>query len=200
MDKLTEFIEKNSIELVIWDFDGVIAFLDWNYKTTPEELLVDIYDRITAIDDSIVKDRSEFLTRLFPYPEINEVGIKHGREKQLKVKEVFEVKEASSIHRAKLNGEVVRFIDSLDIPQAIWSNNISKTIESVLETANIDDKISMVSSLDKVIRSKPDGEGFELIKNKFPEIKNNKIVFVGDSLISDKVAGKEVGINFWHYS
>ncbi len=200
MNKLKSIIKDKSIELLVWDFDGVIFDMDWYYQGTPYDLLEDLYEKINAIDNSIISDRDEFVARLFPYPEINEVGIRHGKDKQLEVKAIFKKKEAAALDRAVANQEVIDFIKDQTLPQAIWSNNLSSTIEYLLVKAEIDDKINIVSTLDKVIMSKPDIEGFEIIRKEYPKVSKDKILMIGDSLRSDKVGAENVGIGFYHYS
>lgn len=199
MTELTEFINKENIDLVVWDLDGVIFDLDWDYQETPQNFLQRLYNAIIKIDQSIIKDESEFIARLFPYPEINEIGIKYGKEAQLEVKSLYKDKEMFAIDRAFPHNDVIDFIKYLQKPQVIWSNNYSNTIEYLVKKAGIENNIEFIASLDKVILSKPDGEGFNLIQKQFPNIQKENMVIVGDSLKSDKVAAENSGIKFFHY-
>jgi HAD superfamily hydrolase (TIGR01549 family) len=199
MNKLNSAINNNSIELIIWDFDGVVFDLDWNYQSSPSEFLEKLYKEINRIDDSIIKDKNEFISRLFPYPEINEVGIKHGKSIQDQVKSLYEEKEAEALHKAIPHPQVIDFIKKSSLPQSIWSNNLSSTIKYLLKEVGIDNKINYISSFEKVLQAKPHVEGFKIIKSEYPEIDKKNILFIGDSLISDKVAAKNTGINFYHY-
>lgn len=199
MIKLAEIVNDKNIELVIWDFDGVICKLDWTYPTPSSELLKELCSKINDIDKSIIKDDAEFIARKFPYPEINEVGVKYGRETQLEVKSLYLKREMASVDRAIAFHEVIELIKKTSKPQAIWSNNYSNTIEYLLEKNGIKDRIGVIVSIDKVILSKPDIEGFALIKNRYPNIKKENIVLIGDSLVSDKVAAENSAIRFFHY-
>jgi HAD superfamily hydrolase (TIGR01549 family) len=199
MTELDKIINKEKIDLLIWDFDGVIYDLDWNYPNPSTGFVEQLYSKIAAIDKSIVKDKAEFIARKFPYPEINEIGIKHGREVQLEVKSLYLSREMSSADRAIPNPELIQFINKSQKHQVIWSNNYSDTINYLLNKAQIKDKIKLITSLDKVIMSKPNIEGFNLIKARFPLIKNENILLVGDSLISDKIAAQNSGIKFFRY-
>lgn len=199
MKKLKSIMHRQAIELIIWDFDKVIFELDWAYQNTPGEFLADMYEKIKEIDSTIVGDKNEFVTRKFPYPEINELGRKHGKQMQDQIKFLYKRKESKALIKAIPNSEVIGFIQESDVPQAIWSNNLSVTIEQALQQAGIHGKISVISSLDKVIKSKPHAEGFEIIRKKHPNIDRKNILMVGDSLRSDKVAAKNAGIGFYHY-
>lgn len=200
MDELRKIINNRQIKLLIWDFDGVIFDLVWDFETSAKEFLAELYESINVIDSSIIEDKDDFIASLFPYPAINEVGIRHGKEVQDKVKALYERKESAAIHKAIPNQEAIDFIQKLELPQAIWSNNLSPTIKALLEEANIVDKISHLSTLDMVLESKPHIEGFKLIKDHYPDIRLENILFVGDSLRSDKIAAEKCGIGFWHYA
>ncbi len=196
---LKQQIQKHNIKLVIYDFDGVIFDLCWNHQETPHGFLNDLYDAINKIDSSIIQNKTEFITRLFPYPEINEIGLKYGRAVQLQVKKLYQEKETAALDLAVPNQEIIQLIKTISLPQAVWSNNCASTIEYLLKQAAIDHKISAIASLDKVIRAKPQGEGLQLIKKIHPNINHQQILFVGDSLISDQAAARNTGIRFYHY-
>jgi FMN phosphatase YigB (HAD superfamily) len=200
MNELKSIIKNGSIRLLIWDFDGVIFKLDWKYQSTPAEFLEELYEEINKIDNSIIKDKDEFISRLFPYPEINEVGIRHGKKAQDQVKFLYAKKESAALHRAIPNQQIIDFIRESKLSQAVWSNNLSSTIEYLLKEAGINNRINHISTFDKVIQSKPHIEGFEIIKNAYPETNTKNILLVGDSLISDKAAAENTGINFYHYA
>lgn len=199
LNAVKSVIENSPIKLIIWDFDGVIYDLDWNFSNTPSDFLNELYGVIHSIDDSIIQDKKEFILRLFPYPEISEIGKKYGKSIQDKILSIYEEKESSSIHKAIPNYEVISFIKNCHISQSIWSNNLSSTIVTLLKKDAIREKIDVIASLDKVISSKPHTEGFQIIKNNYPEIDEKNILFVGDSLRSDKVAADGAGIGFVHY-
>lgn len=199
MKKLKSVIEDNSIELIIWDFDCVVFDLEWSYRGTVTDFLEQIYEEINKIDSSIIKDKDEFVVREFPYPEINEVGIRHGKNAQAQVKSLFEQKESSALHRAVPNQEVISFIRKSGLHQSIWSNNLSSTIEYLLKEAEIDNKIDQIPSFEKVLLSKPNIEGFKIISDEYPKIDKKNIIFVGDSLRSDKIAAENSGVCFYHY-
>jgi HAD superfamily hydrolase (TIGR01549 family) len=199
MDELSEYIIKEKIELVVWDFDGVVYKLEWRNPKSSIDLVKDLYSKINSIDPSIIIDKDEFLSRLFPYPEIDEVGVRHGKEVQLKLKSLYLEVETANTDRAIQHPEVVAFISKLQKPQVIWSNNYSNTINYLLTKAGIKDRIELIVSSDKVIMSKPNPEGFDLIRARYPEIKNENILLVGDSLFSDKMAAQNANINFFYY-
>lgn len=197
--KLKEFVDREHIELIIWDLDGVIYDLDWFYPESPDVFLEKLYSKINAIDRSVIIDRAEFFSRRFPYPEINQIGIKYGKDIQLEVKSLYLDREMSAVDRAIPHLDVLDIIKSISLPQIIWSNNYINTIEYLLKKGGIEDKIEYIVSLDKVILSKPDIEGFKLIQDHYPDIKKEHMLLVGDSLISDKVAASVCGIKFYQY-
>jgi HAD superfamily hydrolase (TIGR01549 family) len=141
----------------------------------------------------------KFVSRLYPYPEINEVGLKYGKKAQDRVKLLYKKKETDARDRAKPNKRVIDLIKQTKLPQTIWSNNLLSTISYLLKKAYISDKIQVVSSLDMVIQSKPNIEGFEIIRKHYPNIDKDKILLIGDSLISDKVSAQKANIGFYHY-
>jgi 3-deoxy-D-manno-octulosonate 8-phosphate phosphatase KdsC-like HAD superfamily phosphatase len=57
MEEILSIIKNNKIELLVWDFDGVIYDLDWNYNETPEEFLKNLYSAINEIDKNIISDK-----------------------------------------------------------------------------------------------------------------------------------------------
>lgn len=199
MRKLSDYINNEKNDLIIWDFDGVIYDLDWYYPNHISDYFEILYSKINSIDRTIIKDKTEFIARLFPYPEINEVGVKYGREVQLDVKSLYLKREMTAVKRAIPNVEVIDFIKKLNKHQAIWSNNYSNTINYLLNKAGIKNKIEFIASFEKVILSKPNIEGFELIKANYPKINKGNILLVGDSLVSDKIAARDAGIKFFHY-
>lgn len=200
MEELNKVIKDKNIELLIWDFDGVIFKMNWNYPNSVDYLLLEVFEAINKIDTTIIEDKEEFIIRQFPYPEINKVGIKHGIQKQNLVKKVLKKRELDALHLAEPNHEVIKFLRQTDLTSIIWSNNDSSVIKELVEKEGILPKFKDIIGLDKVLLSKPEREGFELIKSDFSKVDNSNILFIGDSIRSDQAAAISAGINFYHYS
>lgn len=199
--KLAEYIEKNNIEYVIWDFDLVIYKLDWTKGETSYEFLGRLYSIFNDVDPDLILNKDEFIFRLFPYTEIDLYSRKYGKSSVKKVIDLFKERELNALEYAEPNNEVIDFIKSSNtkVKHAIWSNNNYQTIDYLLEKSGIKDKFEIIATLDKVEYPKPDVSGFEIITKKFGNPDNNKILMVGDSLRSDKVAAENAGIKFFHY-
>ncbi|HRN86177.1 MAG TPA: HAD-IA family hydrolase [Candidatus Dojkabacteria bacterium] len=199
--KLEKYIEKNNIEFIIWDFDLVIFKLDWTKGETSYEFLGRLYSVFNDVDPELILDKDEFIYRLFPYTEIDLYFRKYGKSSIQKVIELFKERELIALEYAKPNNEIINLIKSTDanISHAIWSNNNYKTIEYLLEKSGIKEKFEIIASLDNVEYPKPDVSGFEIINEKFGKPNKERILMVGDSLRSDKVAAENSGIKFFHY-
>ena len=199
--KLAAYIQKNNIEYVIWDFDLVIYKLDWTKGETSYEFLAKLYSFFNDVDSKLILDKEEFIYRLFPYTEIDLYSRKHGKSSVQKVIDLFKERELNALKYAKPNNEVINLIKSIDtkIKHAIWSNNNYETITNLLEKSGIKDKFEIISTLDNVEFPKPDISGFRNIYKKFSNPEKSKILMVGDSLRSDKVAAQNAVIKFFHY-
>lgn len=199
--KLIKYIGENNIEYIIWDFDLVIYKLDWTKGETSYEFLARLYNVFNDVDPELILDKDEFIYRLFPYTEIDLYSRKYGKSSVQKVIDLFKERELNALEYAKPNNEVINLIKSTNtnILHAIWSNNNYKTIDYLLEKSDIKDKFEIIATLDNVEYPKPDISGFKNINKKFGNPDKKKILMVGDSLRSDKVAAENAGIQFFHY-
>lgn len=199
--KLEKYIEKNNIEFIIWDFDLVIYKLDWTKGETSYEFLGRLYSVFNDVDPQLILDKDEFIYRLFPYTEIDLYSRKYGKSSIQKVIELFKERELSALEYAKPNNEVINLIKSsnTELKHAIWSNNNYQTIDYLLKESGVKEKFEIIATLDNVEYPKPDVSGFEIINEKFDNPDKGKILMVGDSLRSDKVAAENAGIKFFHY-
>jgi 5'-nucleotidase len=200
--KLNDFVKKNNFKYIIWDFDLVIYKLDWTRGETSHQFLTRLYKIFHEVDPDLINDKDEFIYRLFPYTEIDLYSKKYGKSAVKKVIDLFQERELNGIDYAVANNSVIDFIKSTDknIKHAIWSNNNLQTIEYLLKKSKIENEFVTIATLDNVQFPKPDISGFETIYADFNNPDKSKILMVGDSLRSDKVAAENAGIAFFHYN
>lgn len=199
---LTEYLNKTSKQLLIWDFDLVIYKLDWVTTVPWDKYFERIYSLINNVDPTIIKDKQEFYQRKFPYPEIDKIGEIHGENALKTLKDSMYQREFAGLSKAIPNNIVIKFIqNSADKYQhAIWSNNFLPTIEYLLKQSELTENINFISTYDKVSFAKPNIEGFTLIENHFKHIPKSKMLMIGDSLRSDKAGAEIAGIDFFHFT
>jgi len=201
VNSLRNHIESTGKQLLIWDFDQTIFTLDWFSGESIHDFLERIYNSINKVNSSIIKDKNEFIERLFPYPEIDMLGVQSGQDARAIPVDVMNKKEMANIDSAKPENDVINFIqDTRDkYNHVIWSNNTFESIKILLERVNLENIFSVIASLDILKRAKPDIEGFNKITKPFPNIAKESMLMIGDSLRSDKAAAENADIDFFHY-
>jgi len=199
---LAKYIEENNFQYLIWDFDLVIYKLDWTKGETSYEFLGRLYSVFHEVDPNLIKDKDEFINRLFPYTEIDLYSRKYGKPAIQKTIDLFLEREMKALEFAVPNIEIIDFIKSTSetIKHAIWSNNNLRTIENLLTQSELTHKFEIIASLDNVKFPKPDISGFEMIYGKLNKPDKKRILMIGDSLRSDKVGAENAGIAFFHYN
>ena len=199
--KLAKYIESNNFKYIVWDFDLVIYKLDWTKGETSYQFLERLYSVFHDIDPKLIQDKEEFINRLFPYTEIDLYSRKYGKSAVQKSIDLFQEREMNAIEYAIPNVDIIDFIKSSseNLKHAVWSNNNLKTIEYLLEQSKMTNEFVTIASLDNVKYPKPDISGFEKISDKLNNPDRNKMLMVGDSLRSDKIAAQNAGISFFHF-
>jgi len=156
---------------VIFDFDGTIVKLHVKWTELKREL-----DHVLGVD----------------FTKLNE-GLKTLNTKELK--RAFEIIEKHE-HAAgyDVNSNLIGYIKKVDKHYAIFSDNLTSTVNKILYELGIATKFKIVIGKDSVSDFKPSGEGILKIIDFF-SVGNDEIILVGDSE-KDKIAAESVGIRF----
>lgn len=195
-DELTSIVKNK--KAIVWDMDGVVIFLDWQYGEVWNKWWDRLWVLLEKYDPGV---RLKFKDGLKHYYEhTNYIADKFGDKALNEIKNFFVEKERLILPVSSLNNEIVQFIKNLPegIEQYIWSNNYEETILHVLEKADIQSKIKAIIARDKVILAKPELEGYKIIQ-RLTRVQIKDFVLIGDSEVSDKVAAEKLGMDFYLY-
>ncbi len=170
----------SKIKAVLFDMDGVlIDAKDWHYEALNKALglfgmEINRYDHLSAFDGLPTKVKLQKLSKRFYLPEslhpfINEV-------KQSYTAELIHQRCHPMFHHeyalSKLHQEGYKI--------AVCSNSIRKTIELMMEKAELMPYIDMIVSNEDVVKSKPDPEMYTTTINRFG-LKPEECVVVEDN-------------------
>ena len=170
----------SKIKAVLFDMDGVlIDAKDWHYEALNKALglfgmEINRYDHLSAFDGLPTKVKLQKLSKRFYLPEslhpfINEV-------KQSYTAELIHQRCHPMFHHeyalSKLHKEGYKI--------AVCSNSIRKTIELMMEKAELMPYIDMIVSNEDVAKSKPDPEMYTTTINRFG-LKPEECVVVEDN-------------------
>lgn len=183
---------------VIWDFDGVIFFANWNYGEKFEQW----WDKLWILLEKYEPDiRKKFKNGLKHYHEHTDYIIsKYGADAYKEINNFYLEKEMMILPFSRFNYPLIKLIKNLppSVEQFVWSNNQDHFINTALKEAGIFHKFKSVVSRNKFLLAKPNLDGFKIIKALTSTTTNNFII-IGDSASSDGVAAKELGIEFFKY-
>ncbi len=183
---------------VIWDFDGVVCFLDWHRGEGLDQYKERLWRFLETFDPEI---RNRFKSGMsYVYEHSDYISKTFGEEALDAINKFYLEKELTLIPFSVVNEQVVRFIKSLsaEVEQYIWSNNQGPVIKSIMNKAGITDDVKMVVSRDMVKLAKPNTEGFEMIKSS-TRIPLADFIFVGDREDADKAVADKLGLDFYLY-
>lgn len=179
-------IEKatRNAELVVWDFDHTLVRLDVDWtglkKKTAEQFVSDYL-------------KGEKTPSLF---EIEQQAKKNNKRDQF----------IETIKMFEKNTPYEPIVDMLDFVRSkknmihtIFSDNTRETIFSIIEREQLIDCFDYVVAKENVANSKPKIDGLISIQKKYPNIRTETWVYVGDSW-KDKQAAEEFGISFFNVS
>ena len=170
----------NKIRAVLFDMDGVlIDAKDWHYEALNKALglfgiEINRYDHLTTFDGLPTKVKLQKLSKRFYLPEalhpfINEI-------KQTYTKEIIYQKCHPMFHHeyalAKLHKEGYKI--------AVCSNSVRKSIELMMDKADLARYIDMIVSNEDVTKSKPDPEMYNVTMKKFC-LQPNECIVVEDN-------------------
>lgn len=184
---------------VIWDFDGVICFINWNYHQDTERWWEKLWSLLESYDREI---RKKFSTGLeYYYQHTDYIAGKFGKGALDEINRFYLEKELSVFPYSVLNDGICELINKLDsnIENYIWSNNQGGFISRILEKAGIEEKFKAIVSRDRVTLAKPNIEGFEIIR-KHTSLPIEDFLVVGDFINTDGAVAKKLGMDFFLYS
>lgn len=201
MDKLnSELINRISTKkALIWDFDGVFCDLDWYYG----EDFDDWWKRLGDIFTEFEKDQKfkSWEDQAFPDEQINYLIKKYGKKAQEKIDGFFLEKEMLILPHSKTNVKLVEMFTKLDngLENFVWSNNQRATIDKFMDSNKIIDKFKgIVCRGTEGFMSKPDITAFQHIR-KLTDTPLSDFMFIGDSVLTDKIVAGKLGMDFFLY-
>ena len=161
---------------IIFDLDGTLVKLNVNWQELKNNL------------------KKEF--QLDFNPLFNDY-LKLNKEEENKALKIIEKYELESKPKWVLNHDIIDWIKK---KYSSWrffivTNNTRKTLDSFLDIADIEDKITSSLTLNESKFPKPHKSTILNIMKDF-EIKNSEVLFVGDSEI-DTQLGEDVKINYF---
>lgn len=157
----------NKIKAVLFDMDGVlIDAKDWHYEALNKALglfgmEISMYDHLTTFDGLPTKVKLQMLSKRFFLPEslhpfINKLKQSYTAELiYQRCHPMFQHEYALS----KLHQQGYKI--------AVCSNSIRKTIELMMDKAELTPYLDLIISNEDVVRAKPDPEMYQTAINKF---------------------------------
>lgn len=155
------------IKAVLFDMDGVlIDAKDWHYEALNKALglfgmEISRYDHLTTFDGLPTKVKLQMLSKRFFLPEtlhpfINEI-------KQSYTAELVHEKCHPMFHHEY----ALSMLHQKGYKIAVCSNSIRKTIELMMDKAELTPYLDLIVSNEDVVKSKPDPEMYTTTINKF---------------------------------
>lgn len=184
---------KNKIKAILFDMDGVlIDAKDWHYEALNKALglfgiEISRYDHLTTFDGLPTKVKLEMLSKRYYLPQqlhpfINELKQTYTAEMiNIKCHPMFNHEYALS----KLKNEGYKI--------AVCSNSIRKTIELMMDKAELTQYLDLIVSNEDVTKAKPDPEMYQTAIKKFG-LKPEECIVVEDNPNGIQ-AGKAAGTN-----
>lgn len=170
----------SKIKAVLFDMDGVlIDAKDWHYEALNKALglfgmEISRYDHLSSFDGLPTKVKLQMISKRFFLPESLHSFI--NKVKQLYTVEFIHQKCHPMFHHeyalSKLHAEGYKI--------AVCSNSIRKTIELMMEKAELMPYIDMIVSNEDVVKAKPDPEMYTTAINRFG-LKPEECIVVEDN-------------------
>ena len=183
---------------IIWDFDGVLYFMDWHYGEDLDVWCDKLWQLLEEYDPEV---RKKFKSGLkYPYEHSDYISHQYGKIAMQKINDFYREKELSILPVSPMNTNLINLINDLDsgIEHYIWSNNQQAMISKALEKAHVSNKFKAIISRDKVELAKPNLHGFKIIQSQ-TKIPVEDFLFVGDSLNTDKLVAQQLNMDFFYY-
>ncbi|MDO5381707.1 MAG: HAD family phosphatase [Eubacteriales bacterium] len=181
----------NKIKAVLFDMDGVlIDAKDWHFEALNKALglfgvEISRYDHLTTFDGLPTKVKLEMLSKRYYLPKelhpfINEL------------KQMYTVEMINAKCHPMFNHEyALSKLHQLGYKIAVCSNSIRKTIELMMDKAELASYIDLIVSNEDVTKAKPDPEMYMMAVNKFG-LKSEECIVVEDNPNGIQ-AGKSAG-------
>lgn len=200
--KLFNKIQKK--KAVIWDFDGILLHADWNHGEGVDAYWERLWKFLEEIDPNIRKTfvgRTQHYSLLkYPYEHTDYIVQKYGQFALNKINKFYLKKELQILPSSLINTDLAPYFNQFNsqIEHYIWSNNEGLFIKKGLEKAGILSKFKGIISRDKVLLAKPHLDGFKIIQT-LTSFTIEDFLFVGDSLKTDMIVAKSLGMDFFYY-
>ncbi len=170
-------------DLLILDFDGTIGKLDVDWAALRSALHNHFLEKHNMdIDFTSYSGGASTV-----YERLGEVGKKEFNEIAYQF-------ESQGVNGFKENEKCKSIMKEFLGPQVVWSSNQSSVIREVLQKFAIGKRIGLIVGKDQVNFTKPNSEGFLIIRRYF-DTAIPKILFIGNST-SDENAAKNLGIDY----
>lgn len=170
----------SKIKAVLFDMDGVlIDAKDWHYEALNKALglfgmEISRYDHLTTFDGLPTKDKLQMLSKRYYLPE--EL---HGFINQLKQSYTVELVH-QRCHPMFQHEYALSKLHSEGYKIAVCSNSIRKTIELMMERAELAQYLDLIVSNEDVTKAKPDPEMYQTVIRRFG-LKPDECIVVEDN-------------------
>ena len=188
----------NDKKAIIWDFDGVLCFLDWGYRKDINKLRNKLWQVLEKFDPKI-REKTNRISK-YSYEHTDYIVKRYGQKALEKINPLYVEIESLILPTSIINDPLIYLIKNLDpdIEHYIWSNNQGLSISKILKQTDILDMFKTVVSRDRVTLAKPDVGGFKIIQS-LTNIPKKDFLFVGDSENTDEIVAKKLNIDFFLY-
>ncbi|MCG9900458.1 MAG: HAD hydrolase-like protein [Hydrotalea sp.] len=167
-------------KVFILDFDNTICKLVVDWKALKNELKTKFFNYYDFYD-----------LRLF---EIYDLLLNNENlsDDVIKIIQKFEQKN-NSIKYKEPNIELINFFETF----YVISNNLTSTVEKFLVDQKALNRCRGIIGVDIAKSPKPNVRAFEILLNRYPEIKRDNCIYIGDSDIDEEFA-KRSKIQFFN--
>jgi len=186
---LKMYLSQHPKKYLIFDLDGTIAKLHMDWTTFRRDIwdLVASFDKPLSVEIPYGPKTSFRLT--------NEAIRRHGAKARDIINTFIQGYELSHLSGYTINPELTQFIKTeKQYNYFLWSNQMPKTIEELLEKEGLKDRFQKIMTRDSVDFVKPDPQGFDLIYD--PKENKKDYLMIGD-LFADEQAAAGAGIDFF---
>ncbi|MBN1133887.1 MAG: HAD family hydrolase [Methanosarcinaceae archaeon] len=181
MQQLLDSIKSS--DLVIFDLDGTIVYMNVDWSKVKKELSDHFYNSY-----GIKESFNPMLTA------IEKMIDKFGIDTRFEIYNILKKHELNAIENSTFNEYIVTLIRNMPLEKklAIFSTNLHETIESILEKVGLLVRFEYIVGLEDVRYTKPNPEGINNILDHF-KVNNSKALFIADKFIDFEV-GKSCNI------
>lgn len=184
---------------VVWDFDGVLCFGNWYYDEDLDIWKEKLWKLLEKYDPKI-RERYK-LGMKYPYEHTDDIAGRFGSAAMDEINRFYLEKELRILPGSPLNAGLIQLIKNLDrnVEHHIWSNNQQGFVVEALENSGIKDRFKTIVTRDRVVKAKPNLDGFKIISAATTARVEN-FIFVGDSRNTDEIVARTLNMDFFFYS